>query len=126
MIVGIGIDIVEVARIQGAISRGGGRLLERVFTEQERADARGPREAESLAGRFAAKEAAFKALGTGWSGGVAWRDIEVVREAAGGVRLAITGKALVLANARGVRHAHVSLSHHGGMAAAVVVLEAAA
>ena len=123
MIVGIGIDIVEVARMATALARGRGRLLERVFTEAERNDARGPREVESLAARFAAKEAALKAIGTGWSGGIAWRDLEVVREASGKVRLEVSGEAARVARARGAIRTHLSLSHHGGMAAAIVVLE---
>jgi holo-[acyl-carrier protein] synthase len=123
VVVGIGIDLVHVERMSRAIERGQERLLARLFTDKERADADGPARDEKLAARFAAKEATFKALGTGWAGGVGWRHVEVVREASGKPRLELSGKAAERARALGASRFHVSLSHHGGMAAALVVLE---
>lgn len=124
MILGVGIDVVDVARMASAVERGKDRLLSRLFTPSERADAtEGPGRYEKLAGRFAAKEAALKALGTGWSRGIAWRDLEIVREASGRTALQMTGRAGEIARSLGVVRSHVSLSHDGGMAAAVVVLE---
>ncbi len=85
-ILGHGIDLVEVARVQGMLDTHGERFLARCFTAGEQAycAANAARMAEHLAGRFAAKEAVLKVLGTGWSGGIAWTDVEVVREARGG------------------------------------------
>lgn len=123
MIVGIGIDIVSVQRMEGAIARGQERLLDRLFTPSERSDVAGAATGERLAARFAAKEATFKALGTGWSGGIAWRDVEVVREPSGRTLLRITGRAAEFASRLGVTRSHLSFSHQGGMAAAVVILE---
>lgn len=124
MILGIGIDIVEVKRMAQAVERGNERLLDRLFTPRERSDAAGgQRQFERLAARFAAKEATFKALGTGWAQGIAWRDVEVVSEETGRTELQVTGRAGEIARTLGVLRSHLSLSHHGGMAAAVVVLE---
>jgi holo-[acyl-carrier protein] synthase len=124
VILGVGIDLVAVDRMARAIDRGSERLLERLFTPAERLDAEGGASRfERLAVRFAAKEAAFKALGTGWSQGIAWRDVEVVKEVSGRACLRITGRAGEIARGQGVTRTHLSLSHHGGMAAAVVVLE---
>jgi holo-[acyl-carrier protein] synthase len=109
-----------------AIERGKERLLDRLFTPREQADAAGTASAERFAARFAAKEAALKALGTGWSGGISWRDLEVVREVSGRTRLAISGRAAEKARDLGVVSAHLSVTHDGGVAAAVVVLEGAA
>ena len=123
MIVGIGIDILSVARMARAIERGQERLLERLFTPGEQADAGGVRTSERLAARFAAKEAALKALGTGWSMGIAWRDVEVVSAPSGQPALRITGRAAERARELGVTRSHVSLSHQDGMVAALVILE---
>src|SRR3954464_9347827 len=84
VIVGTGIDIVEVPRVAAALTRFGGRFERRVFTEAEIRYCRSkPNADERFAARFAAKEAALKALGTGWRGGIAWRDVEVRRESGG-------------------------------------------
>lgn len=124
MIVGSGIDLVEVARIQKSVDRFGRRFLDRVFTESEQAYClRKKNFAESLAARFAAKEAAAKALGTGISHGVSWREIEVVRARSGEPGLRFSGRAAVVAMRRGVHHAALSLTHTAGLAAASVVLE---
>ena len=113
-----GIDIVEVARLQSALDRWP-RLAARLFTAEElRYAASRPHPAESLAARFAAKEAAMKALGEGWPK-VSWQDIEVVR-GKGRPELKLTGRAAALA---GDGRLAVSLAHDGGVAVAQVVLE---
>ena len=92
MIVGHGVDIVEVARIARSLGEHGDRFLERVFTGREVSDSGdGPRRVEHLAARFAAKEAALKAIGTGWSEGIAWTDVETRRAARGKPELVVTG-----------------------------------
>jgi holo-[acyl-carrier protein] synthase len=124
MILGVGVDVVETARIERAARRHGERFLGRVFTEAEAAYCRGmKRSAEHLAARFAAKEAAVKALGTGFGRGFGLRDIEVARDASGRPALRLHRRARSLAERLGVRRVHVSLSHSRDLAAAVVVLE---
>lgn len=124
MILGHGVDLAEVERVRRSVERFGDRFLERVFTAGERAYAGdGPRRDERLAARFAAKEAVFKALGTGWAQGVGWTDIEVVREASGRPVLSLHGKARELAETLGVRRWHLSLTHTGTMAMASVIAE---
>jgi holo-[acyl-carrier protein] synthase len=124
MIVGIGVDILEVPRMAAAIQRFGERLLKRVFTEAEiqYCDSKLNR-MERYAARFAAKEAGMKAIGTGWRGGISWRDIEVRRERSGRPTLVYAGKAAEVAARVGVRRAWVSLSHTEQHAIAQVVLE---
>lgn len=124
MIVGLGIDLVEVARFADALGRHGDRFVDRVFTEAERAacGARADR-VLALAARFAAKEACLKALGTGWAEGLGFRDVEVVRDGDGPPRLVLHGAAARRAEVLGVMRSHVSLTHQPGTAAAVVVLE---
>ena len=127
MIVGVGIDIVEVGRMEASIRKGSDRFLDRVFTSSERGRAgQGPSRFSDLAALFAAKEAALKALGTGWSDGIAWRDIEIVRGKDGGDSLAIVGRAGEIASGLGVKRVHLSLRGGVRMAAAVVILEGAA
>jgi len=127
MIVGVGIDIVEVGRMEASIRKGSDRFLDRVFTSSERGRiGEGPSRFSDLAALFAAKEAALKALGTGWSDGIAWRDIEVVRGGDGKESLAIAGRAGEIASGLGVERVHLSLCGGVRMAAAVVILEAAA
>ena len=124
MVIGIGIDIVRTDRIARAAARFGDRFLSRVFSEAERAACDATADTAScLAGRFAAKEAAQKALGTGWSAGVGFRTIEILREPGGPPRLAFHGAAGRIAVGLGVVHALVSITHDAGVAAAVVVLE---
>lgn len=125
MIVAIGIDLVEISRIEEVLGRRGDRFLSRVFTEGEISycEGRASRVA-SYAARFAAKEAAMKALGTGWSGGIAWRDIEVVNGINGAPALELRGRALERMSEIGVARTHISLSHSGTMAVAQVLLEA--
>ena len=116
MIVGVGIDVVQVARIERALARTPGLAL-RLFTDGEREQPR----AESLAARFAAKEAVAKALGA--PGGLRWRDAEVVRDPSGRPRLVLHGGVAEEAAAQGIATWHLSLSHDGGVATAVVVAE---
>jgi holo-[acyl-carrier protein] synthase len=125
MIVGTGIDAVEIARIQGSIERFGARFLDRVYTEPEQAYClqKKRKSAESFAARFAAKEAAAKALGTGISRGVTWLEIEVVREPGGRPALRFHGRAAERAEHMGARHAALSLTHTESLAFATVVLE---
>lgn len=124
MIVGTGIDIAEVPRIAQAIERYGNRFLQRIFTEGERryCDSKANR-IERYAARFAAKEAAMKALGTGWNRGVRWRDVEVCREPGGRPTIAFHGQAAEVASKLGAVHIALSLSHTAGQAIAQVILE---
>lgn len=124
MIVGAGIDLVETERIRRTLARFGRRFLERVFTEGEISYAgRKHDPAERYAARFAAKEAAMKAIGTGWRGGVRWRDFEVANRSSGKPELIFHGRAARIAAALGVRRCTLSLTHTKGQALAVVILE---
>jgi holo-[acyl-carrier protein] synthase len=124
MIVGTGIDIAEVPRIRHSIERFGQRFLERIFTEGEirYCDSKANR-AERYAGRFAAKEAAMKALGTGWNHGVRWRDCEVSRQPGGRPAMVFHGKASEFAAKLGVKNIALSISHTEEQAIAQVILE---
>jgi len=112
-IIGHGIDIVETARIQRMVEEHGPHFLDRVFTpgEQSYCAANHKRRFEHLAGRFAAKEAVLKALGTGWRGGIAWTDIEVVKDASGQPGIALSGECLRIAAERGIGRWLISISH---------------
>ena len=124
MIVGLGMDITQVDRIEAAITRRGRALLERLFTAAEiRYCERHRNCAERFAGRFAAKEAAMKALGTGWARGVRWRDIEVVREPSGKPTLKLWGATRAIADQLGVKNIVVTITHDGNTALAQVILE---
>ena len=124
MIVGTGIDIAEVPRIRQSIERFGERFLDRIFTAGERryCDSKANR-AERYAARFAAKEAAMKALGTGWNHGVRWRDCEVVRMPGGRPTIHFHGKAAEFATKLAVKNASLSLTHTKEEAMAQVILE---
>ncbi len=112
MILGHGIDIVETARIARMMQEHGDRFMHRVFTEGERAYVADQRRIiEHLAGRFAAKEAVLKALGTGWGGGILWTDVEVVRERSGQPTVALHGRCLEVARQQGVTRWLLSISH---------------
>jgi holo-[acyl-carrier protein] synthase len=126
MIVAIGIDIIEVTRIREVLARTP-RFRERVFTADERAycDGRGAVAAQHYAARFAAKEAALKALQTGWRGGISWQDVEVASRESGAPYLVLHGPVLKLFNNSGATAAHLSISHTSDHAIAQVVLEAA-
>jgi holo-[acyl-carrier protein] synthase len=124
MIIAIGVDAVEIERIRGLHERSGDRFVNRVFTEQEGDYCRTrPHPAESLAARFAAKEAVMKCLGTGWAEGLAFRQIEVKRVPSGDTQLVVTGEAHKRAQALGIRRWHVSLTHTDITATAFVIAE---
>ena len=126
MIAGIGADLVDIARIQALLDRHGERFLRRVYTEAETAYAmRGANKAERLAGRFAVKEAVMKALGTGKSQGILWRDVETLRARSGKPEVHLHGQAVRLVKLRGGGVVHVSITHDGGKAVAFVILEKA-
>ncbi len=121
MIIGVGIDVVPITRFESASARTS-QLIERLFTPLERFTSAGaPRTAESLAARFAAKEAVAKALGS--PGGMAWHDCEVVVADNGRPSLQIKGTVRARAELLGVTSWHLSLSHDGGIASAVVIAE---
>jgi holo-[acyl-carrier protein] synthase len=121
MIVGVGIDVVPVDRFAATIARTPA-LVDRLFTAGEQVSGSGaPRSPESLAARFAAKEALAKSLGAG--GGMRWTDAEVVVDDAGRPSLTITGTVRERADALGVTRLHVSMSHDGGIASATVIAE---
>jgi holo-[acyl-carrier protein] synthase len=124
MIVGTGVDIAEVPRIREAVARFGERFLKRVFTPEEiRYCTSKANTEERLAARFAAKEAAMKAIGTGLRHGVTWQDVEVVRQLGGRPGLRLSGKAAEFAAALGCQRIHLSLSHTEDQAIAHVILE---
>src|SRR4029434_3206750 len=126
MIVAIGIDIIEVARIREVLARTP-RFRERVFTPAERAycDSRGAVAAQHYAARFAAKEAALKALQTGWRGGVSWQGVEGASRESGGPFLIFRGEVLAVFEKFGASATHLSMSHTSQHAIAQVVLERA-
>jgi holo-[acyl-carrier protein] synthase len=124
VIVGVGIDVCSIERMRKALDRHGERFFARICSDRERQDLTGRDTATSLAGRFAAKEAFAKALDG--APGVGWHEIEVRRTATGRPKLELSGNALSLVEQHGVTRWHLSITHDGGVAAAVVVLEGAA
>jgi len=126
-IVGIGIDLIEVERVERAITRPltGARFCARVFTTGEVAycESRGRPRYQSYAGRFAAKEATMKALGTGWNRNVGWGEIEVVRQRGHAPTINLSGKAAEFARKRGITRFHLSITHSATTAMAHVVAE---
>jgi len=124
MIVGVGIDSVSVSRIARLIERYGRRFLEKVFTEDEIEGGSGRRDsAQFFAARFAAREAFFKALGTGWGRGIPLKEVSVTREESGRPLLSLSSQARRAAESRGASISHLSLSHEADMAQAIVILE---
>jgi holo-[acyl-carrier protein] synthase len=124
VIIGIGIDLVEVDRIRQAIERGGDNFLNRIYTADEIAYARAHTAMyERFATRFAACEAAMKALGTGLAQGLTFQDFEVRREEDSAPQLHLRGAAKQLADNLGVRRVHLTLTHTATHAMAVVILE---
>ncbi|MBS1814488.1 MAG: holo-ACP synthase [Acidobacteria bacterium] len=125
MIIGIGTDLVEIARVREALERFGARFEQKVFTEKEIAYCRSKHKgaAESFAARFAAKEAAAKALGTGISRGISWREIEVIRSRGSRPELVFHGRAEERATMLGAQKSHLSLTHGRESAMAIVILE---
>jgi holo-[acyl-carrier protein] synthase len=112
-ILGHGIDIVETSRIRRLVEQHGQHFLDRCFTRDEQAYCalNEKRYYEHLAGRFAAKEAVLKVLGTGWRGGIAWTDVEVIRESSGQPKIALTGECQRIAKDLGISRWHISISH---------------
>jgi holo-[acyl-carrier protein] synthase len=107
-----GIDLVDCKRLAEAIGRHGERFLNRIYTKNELAYCRGrKRELEHLAGRFAAKEAVLKLLGTGWKNGIAWTDIEVVNTPSGKPVVKLTGQCRLIADQQGLSSILISISH---------------
>ena len=124
MIVGTGIDVAEVARLEQAAARHGRRFLERIFTAREIAYCERHRNRfERYAARFAAKEAGMKALGVGWRAGVRWQDLEVVNQRGGKPELRLSGVAARIAERQKVRNVSLSLTHTQAQAVAQVILE---
>jgi holo-[acyl-carrier protein] synthase len=112
-ILGHGIDIVETDRIRQLLDNHGERFLDRCYTSREQAycGLNPKRYVEHLAGRFAAKEAVLKVLGTGWRGGIAWTDIEILPEPSGQPKVTLTGECARIAKELGISRWHVSISH---------------
>ena len=126
MVVGLGIDMVQIARLEALFERHPERAQSRLFTPAELEDCRGRANAsECLAGRFAAKEAFLKALGTGLAEGLSWHDVRLSGGQGERPRLHASGPAAEKLDALGATGIHVSITHDGGVAAAVVVLERA-
>jgi holo-[acyl-carrier protein] synthase len=124
LIVGLGTDIAEVGRVRAAIERHGETFLRRVYTANEREYCEQfKNKYERYAGRFAAKEAVMKALGTGWSRGVRWVDVEVVREKGGRPTIKLAGEAAHVAGRLNVRNIAVSITHTAEQAFAQVIFE---
>jgi holo-[acyl-carrier protein] synthase len=124
MVLGLGTDLIETRRVQQSMDRFGERFLERIFSVGEIAYCKRKKNAaESFAARFAAKEAGAKALGTGISHGVSWKEFEVKREVSGKPSLHLTGRAAELAGALGIKRIQLSLTHSREFAMAVVVAE---
>ena len=125
MITGIGIDVVQNERIRDSIQRFGDRFLNRIYTEGEMEYCKKCVQPEiHYAARFAAKEAGFKALGTGWAAGVKWKDVEIERLPSGKPELHLHGEALARATSAGAKRFYVSLTHDQLVSCAVVILEA--
>lgn len=123
MIVGLGLDVVELERVEATLKRFGERFTRRILTPAEQEAMPGGRAVPYLAARFAAKEAASKALGTGIASGVGFHDMEILRLPSGQPELRLSGGAALRLRALGGARAHVSLTHGRDTAAAVVVLE---
>jgi len=117
-----GIDLVDFPRIESMVARHGERFLDRVFTKREQADAQAVHNrVEKLAGRFAAKEAVLKLLGTGWRGKIAWTDIEVVNNASGQPEVRMDGEVKRIADEAGVKQIALSITHTANFAIASAV-----
>lgn len=124
MILGLGIDLEEVDRIGESIAKFEDRFLDRVFTQREIEFCQGKANSrERFAARFAAKEAAFKALQASWEEGMSWKDFEVIAQPGGAPRMELHGGALTMAEAKGVRKVWISFSHTKTHVSAVVILE---
>lgn len=120
-LIGVGIDLVELEEFAESVLRRPS-IAERVFTERELADCEGPQRIERLGARFAAKEATFKAAGTGWARGVTWHDAEVISRPGKAPELLVRGELERAMQTRGGSTFRLSLTHSGGYAAAISVL----
>ncbi len=121
-IVAHGIDLVDCPRIEQMIQRHGERFVKRVFTAAEQAYAqKNKNEVEKLAGRFAAKEAILKLIGTGWRGKIAWTDIEIINNAAGQPEVTLSGEVRKIADKLGIKHISISITHTANCAIASAV-----
>ena len=121
-IVAHGIDLVDCPRIEQMIQRHGERFIKRVFTAAEQAYAqKNKNEVEKLAGRFAAKEAVLKLVGTGWRGKIAWTDIEIINNPAGQPEVTLSGEVKKIADKLGIKHVSVSITHTANFAIASAV-----
>ena len=121
-IVAHGIDLVDCPRIEGMVREHGERFVNRVFTAAEQAYAAANKDRiEKLAGRFAAKEAVLKLMGTGWRGKIAWTDIEVVNNKAGQPEVNLCGEVKKIAERLGIKHVSVSITHTANFAIASAV-----
>jgi holo-[acyl-carrier protein] synthase len=124
MLIGTGVDLIEIERIAHSIERYGERFLRRIYTDHEIAYCSSKRSsAESFAARFAAKEAGAKALGTGISRGVTWIEFQIARQPGGRPVLELRGRAAMLAKELGVKTISLSLTHTGNLAMATVMME---
>jgi holo-[acyl-carrier protein] synthase len=121
-IIGHGVDIVDLADFEALLVTGGQHFVGRCFTEHERQYAGdGPNRIFRLAARFAAKEAVLKALGTGWTDGITWKDVEIIHERSGAPSVTVSGKVATVATDRRVARFLVSLSHTRTLATASVI-----
>jgi holo-[acyl-carrier protein] synthase len=121
-IVAHGIDLVDCPRIEKMLKQHGERFTDRVFTAAEKAYAEANKNSiEKLAGRFAAKEAVLKLMGTGWRGRIAWTDIEIINNPAGQPEVALTGEVKIIADKLGIQHISVSITHTANFAIASAV-----
>jgi holo-[acyl-carrier protein] synthase len=125
LIFGIGIDIIEVARIQKQIDSESNSFLKKIFTDKEieYCESKIKNKAQNFAARFAAKEAFFKALGTGWRDGLSWKDVEIENDELGKPNILLIGKSKIFIQENNISKIHVSLSHINEIAVAVVILE---
>jgi holo-[acyl-carrier protein] synthase len=124
MIIGTGVDIAETSRVKRSLERHGERFTKRIFTPAEIAYCeKHKNRAERYAARFAAKEAAFKALGTGWRQGIRWLDVEVVHKLSGKPELVLTGRALEISREMQVTRTSISISHSDRYVVAVAIFE---
>ena len=121
-IIAHGIDLVDFPRIKDMVEQHGERFVNRVFTATEQAYAEANKaRIEKLAGRFAAKEAILKLMGTGWRGKIAWTDIEIVNNPAGQPEVTLTGEVEKIANRLGIKHISISITHTANFAIASAV-----
>lgn len=124
MVIGLGVDVIQNDRIKDSLEKFGDRFINRIYTEGEQAYCKKcANPAIHFAARFAAKEAAFKALGTGWAAGVKWKDIEVERLESGKPVMHLHGEALARATSMGVTRFQVSLTHDQLVSVAVVIFD---